>query len=71
LVSASAGASFTATHAWIFKAIRSASVAHRKGSKLEVVPNKAGLAGLTNPKKFEKLLIELTAALDILSGGCL
>jgi hypothetical protein len=50
------------------QAIRSASVAHRKGSKLEAILNKAGLAGLTNPKKFEKLLIELTAALDVLSG---
>jgi hypothetical protein len=48
------------------QAIRSASVAHRKGSKFEPILNKAGLAGLTNAKKFEKLLMKLTVALEAL-----
>jgi hypothetical protein len=50
------------------QAIRSASAAHRKGSKLETTLSKVGLAGLTDPKKFEKLLIEVSAALAELAA---
>jgi hypothetical protein len=46
--------------------IRSASAAHRKGSELEAILNKTGLTALTNPKKFEKLLVDLTLALEAL-----
>jgi hypothetical protein len=51
------------------QAIRSASAAHRKGSKLEPILKKAGLAGLANHTKFEKLLMEARAALDALRAA--